>query len=70
MYLKLDSSFKLAKNSIVDLQPQRFKETQTAYYDLIDRFPETSYRKAAERIFQETVEELTTLRREYEELFN
>jgi len=70
MYLKLDSSFKLAKNSIVDLQPQRFKETQTAYYDLIDRFPETSYRKSADRIFQDTVEEIEYLKTEYEELFN
>jgi outer membrane protein assembly factor BamD len=54
MYLKLDSSFKLAKNSIVSLQAQRFKQTLTAYYDLIDAFPQSGYKKQAERIFNET----------------
>ncbi len=61
MYLKLDSSYKLAKNSIVSLQAQRFKQAQTAYYELIDAFPETDYKKQAERIFrdiQDSMEEL------------
>ncbi len=61
MYLKLDSAYKLAKNSIVSLQAQRFKQAQTAYYELIDAFPETDYKKQAERIFrdiQDSMEEL------------
>lgn len=61
MYLKLDSSYKLAKNSIVDLQPQRFKESQTAYYDFVDRFPESSYRKSADRIYAELQESVKSL---------
>jgi outer membrane protein assembly factor BamD len=63
MYLKLDSSFKLAKNSIVSLQAQRFKQTLTAYYDLIDAFPQSAYKKQADRIFDETkilISELNT----------
>lgn len=61
LHLRLDASFELAKNSIVSLQAQRFKQTLTAYYDLIDAFPQTKYKKDAERIYNETkmlIEEL------------
>lgn len=50
MYLKLDAAYKLAKNSIVSLQPQRLKQTLTAYYELIAAFPETEYKKQADKI--------------------
>ena len=53
MFLKLDASFKLAKNSIVSLQAQRLKQTLTAYYELIAAFPETEYKKQAEKIYIE-----------------
>ena len=53
MFLKLDASFKLAKNSIVSLQPQRLKQTSTAYYEFITAFPESDYKKQAEKIYLE-----------------
>jgi Mg2+ and Co2+ transporter CorA len=45
------------------LQAQRFKQTLTAYYDLIDAFPQSAYKKQADRIFDETkilISELNT----------
>ena len=50
MYLKLDASYKLAKNSIVSLQPQRLKQTLTAYFELMSAFPDSEYKKQATKI--------------------
>jgi outer membrane protein assembly factor BamD len=61
MYLKLDSSYKLAKNSIVSLQFQRFRQARTAYYDLVEAFPESEYRKQADRIFEEIQQSMNEL---------
>ena len=61
MYLKLDSSYKLATNSIVSLQKQRYKEAQTAYYDLITLYPETEYKKQADEINDKIVKEIEVL---------
>lgn len=61
MYLKLDSSYKLATNSILSLQKQRYKEAQTAYYDLITAYPESSYKEAAKKIDQKIEFEINRL---------
>jgi outer membrane protein assembly factor BamD len=51
MFLKLKSSYKLAENSIVTKQRQRFREAMTAYYDFVDYFPQSKNRIEAEAIF-------------------
>jgi outer membrane protein assembly factor BamD len=64
MFLKLDSAYKLAKNSIVSLQAQRFKQARTAYYDLIAAYPESQHRKQADKIFediQQTLDDLNNI---------
>jgi outer membrane protein assembly factor BamD len=62
MFLRLDATYQLATNSVVSLQPQRYKEAQTSYYDLIYRFPDTKYRKDAEKIFIKIETELDLIK--------
>lgn len=61
LFLKLDSAYKLAKNSIVSLQAQRFKQARTAYFDLVAAYPESEYMKQAERIFEEIQDSINEL---------
>jgi outer membrane protein assembly factor BamD len=58
MFLRLDAAYELAMKSISSKQLQRFKEARTAYYDFIDLFPETEYKKDADKIYQKIVLEL------------
>ena len=62
MFLKLESSYKLATNSIVSLQAQRYKEAQTAFYDLITTYPNTEYKDEAEKINKSVEVELLELK--------
>lgn len=50
LFLILDSSSKLADNSIASLQVDRYLDTMDAYYNFISEFPESEHRRAAERI--------------------
>jgi outer membrane protein assembly factor BamD len=43
MYLKAKAAFKLAENSVEDLQEERFTEARTALNDLEEIFPESEY---------------------------
>lgn len=43
MYLKAKAAFKLAENSVVELQEERFIEANTALNDLEEIFPESEY---------------------------
>lgn len=61
LFLRLDAAYKLAKNSVVSLQPQRLKQTLTAYYELVTAFPETGYKKQADEIEKEANELLQNL---------
>ncbi len=64
MYLRLDASYKLSMNSVVSLQPQRFKETETAYFDFIEKFPDSKYKKEAEKIHEKVQVELQLLKQQ------
>jgi outer membrane protein assembly factor BamD len=43
MYLKAKAAFKLAENSVADLQEERFIEANTALNDLEEIYPESEY---------------------------
>ncbi|MDX5326034.1 MAG: outer membrane protein assembly factor BamD [Bacteroidota bacterium] len=58
MFIKLDAAFKLADNSILGKKEQRFKEAITAYYDFTALYPNSNMRKAADRIFEQTKQQL------------
>jgi len=52
MFLILKSSYLLADNSIIQKRKERFQDTIDEYYTFISEFPESRYKKEAERIYE------------------
>ncbi|OFY87526.1 MAG: hypothetical protein A2236_06525, partial [Bacteroidetes bacterium RIFOXYA2_FULL_33_7] len=52
LFLVLKSSYLLAENSIDKKKEERYKSALTEYHALVDEYPETQYKKEAERIFE------------------
>ena len=50
LFLTLDSSYRLAENSIASLQVDRYLDAMDAYYNFISEFPESKHKRAAERM--------------------
>lgn len=62
MYLKLESAYELARNSITTKQLQRYKETLTAYYEFKQNYPQSKWTIEAERIFARTNDHIKELK--------
>ena len=58
MYLKLNSLFLYAENSIVTKQTERYQATLDEYYSFVEEFPKSSYAKDLARIYQVTAKAL------------
>jgi outer membrane protein assembly factor BamD len=58
LYLTMKSNFLLAKNSIKNLQKERYQETINEYFAFVDEFPESDRIKEAEKIYNKSVEEI------------
>jgi len=56
LYLVLRSSYLHAKNSVLDKQRERYQLTIDEYFNLVSEYPESKYRREAERIFRELQE--------------
>jgi outer membrane protein assembly factor BamD len=54
----LESSYKLADNSVPSRRRERFQNTIDEYYNLISEFPETKYLKDAERMYNNSVKSI------------
>ena len=52
LYYLLHACFIYAENSFESLQRDRYLTAIDAYYDLIQNFPETKYRKEADRMYE------------------
>lgn len=50
LFLTLDSSYKLAANSISSLQVDRYLDAMDAYYNFISEFPSSKHAREAERM--------------------
>ncbi len=50
LFLTLDASYRLADNSISELQVDRYLDAMDAYYNFISEFPESKHARAAERM--------------------
>jgi len=70
-YLKLDASYKLAKESFeavikkgekIYLKKDRFYETIEYYNSFIEKFPGSKYKRDAENIYETTLKELNKLK--------
>lgn len=62
LFLKLLSHFNLADDSIDEKKLQRFKETMTAYNELMQYYPDTEYNKRAEEIRAQTQQKINELK--------
>ncbi len=54
LYLILESSYELAANSIPSLQHDRYLNVMDSYYTFVAEFPDSSYRRDADRMLKET----------------
>ncbi|MEM6643017.1 MAG: outer membrane protein assembly factor BamD [Bacteroidota bacterium] len=59
-FLKMQTSFDLAKQSIRSIQRERYQETIDIYLSFLDKYPQSEYLKDAEEIYAESIEEITT----------
>jgi outer membrane protein assembly factor BamD len=54
MFLKLNSLFLYAENSLAGRQKERYQATLDDYYSFMEEFPESKYSKDVKKIFQKT----------------
>lgn len=52
LYLILRSNYLLAVNSIANKQKERYQSTVDEYYSFVTEFPESKYRKEADKIYE------------------
>lgn len=60
-YLIIKSAYDLADNSIVNKQPERFRDTYNRAAEYLERYPENKYRKEITKIFEDSKEKLNQL---------
>ena len=58
MFLILKSNYLLADNSIISKQKERFQNTVDEYYSFISEFPESAYKREAERMYEASLASL------------
>jgi len=58
-YLIIVSQFNLAEQSIYSKQQERYKEVIEFYKELIDKYPDSSFLRDAERLYSESLQQLT-----------
>lgn len=61
MYLSVETGFKLAENSIVSKQKERFEKTIVYYNEFVSRYPESSYLTQAKDFYDRSKKELEAL---------
>lgn len=52
MFMLLESKFELADKSISEKQRERFNQAKEEYYSFVDEFPESKFKKRAEKIIE------------------
>ena len=57
-YLKVDAQYTLAKSSFADKQKERYESAVKFYKELVDKYPQSSYLKDAEKLYTNSEEEL------------
>ncbi len=64
MYMRLESAYELARNSIPAKQQQRYIEAQTAYFEYIDLYPEGKQANKARSMFERIQTQIQLLEQE------
>lgn len=57
-YLKIVSQYKLAEQSLLHLQPKRFRTVIEFYQELVDNYPESEFIKDAEKYYSSSLDRL------------
>ena len=58
-YLKIETMFDYADESIPSRQEERYKETADFYLKFLDKYPNSKFLKDAEKIYAKSIEEIT-----------
>lgn len=59
-YLVILSEYKLAQQSLISKQQQRYKSVVDYYLEFLDRYPESNFLKDAEKIYAESLEKVNS----------
>lgn len=57
-YLKVDAQYTLAKSSFTDKQKERYQAAVKYYQEFVDKYPQSTYLKDAEKLYSSSEEEL------------
>lgn len=63
-YLKVDAEYNLAKNSLETKQKERFQDAVAFYKAFRDKYPNSTYLKQAEKMFEGSTKELDRIAKE------
>lgn len=58
MFMLLRSHFLLAENSIYQKQAERYQETVDEYYSFVSEFPDSKYRREADRLYNSALAQI------------
>lgn len=61
-YLVILSEYKLAEQSFLSKQPERYRAVVDHYKEFLDRYPESEFLKEAEKLFAESLEKVNSLK--------
>lgn len=57
-YLIVSAHCLYARNSVASLQRQRYLDTQNAYYNFVDQYPDSKYKKEVDKMLEEAKKHL------------
>lgn len=62
LYLSVETSYKLADNSIIGKRKERFNKTLDLYKEFKDKYPESQYTSRVEDYYEQSIQELNKLK--------
>lgn len=60
-YLKVMAQFRFAEQSLINVQPKRYKSVVEFYQELVDNYPDSDFIKDAERFYSSSLDKLKQL---------
>lgn len=64
LYLRLKSAYELARNSVESKKLQRFIESQTAYFELVERYPDSKEARNANEMYEKIQTEIKNIKQQ------
>lgn len=63
-YLKIESQYEYAKQSVADKQEERYYEAVEFYQNFVDQYPESEFSRTAAQVYDNTLAELERIKSE------